>query len=155
MSVQRARDVPDPCPTTLSPADAASNAIAYVMENRFRNVPLVDDDGRHMGVFGVSCVSRLVLPQAALMERGLTSLSVVPDDLRDLSRHPKEIEKVPVTVCLNEEAQVVEPDTHLLETLLVLYLNRRSLPDVDPASRRVARVVSYRDLGSAVLAEEV
>lgn len=155
MSGQTARDVMDPNPTVLAATDTVTKGIGYIMDNRFRNVPIVDDQGRYMGVFGVGCMLRLVLPRAALMEHGLTDISFVSDSLKDLRRRLREFEDQPVTICLSDEATVIEPDMPLLETLLVLYRTRRSVPVVDPKDRRLLGVVSYWDVGRAILAQEV
>jgi len=155
MSGQTARDVMDPNPTVLAATDTVGKGLGYIMENRFRNVPIVDDQGRYLGVFGVNCILRLILPQAALMEHGLTDISFVSDSLKDLRRRLRESEDKLVTICLSDEATVIAPDTPLLETLLVLYQTRRSVPVVNPADRRLLGVVSYWDAGRAILAQEV
>jgi CBS domain-containing protein len=155
MSGQTARDVMDPKPTVLAATDTVGTGIGYIMENRFRNVPIVDGEGCYLGVFGVNCLLRLVLPQAALMEHGLTDISFVSDSLKDLRRRMRESEDKPVTICLSDEATVIGPDTPLLETLLVLYKTRRSVPVVDPKDRRLLGVVSYWDVGRAILAQEI
>ncbi len=155
MSGQTARDVMDPNPTVLAATDTVGKGMGYIMDNRFRNVPILDERGRYLGVFGVNCLLRLVLPQAALMERGLTDLSFVSDSLADLRRRLKESEDQPVTICLSDEATVIDPDTPLLETLLVLYKTRRSVPVVDPKDGCLLGVVSYWDVGKAILAQGV
>jgi CBS-domain-containing membrane protein len=155
MSGQTARDVMDPNPTVLAATDTVGTGIGYIMEKRFRNVPILDAEGCYLGVFGVNCLLRLVLPQAALMERGLTDLSFVSDSLKDLRRRLRESADQPVTICLSDEATVIAPDTPLLETLLVLYQTRRSIPVVDPKDRRLLGVVSYWDVGRAILAQEI
>ena len=97
--------------------------------------PSSTSQGCYLGVFGVSCLLRLVLPKAALMEQGLTDLSFVSDDLSDLRRRLKESEDQPVTICLSDESTVLPPDTPLVETLLALYKTRRSIPIVNPEDR--------------------
>jgi hypothetical protein len=76
----------DPNRTVLAASDTVGTGIGYIMDKRFRHVPIVDEKGCYPGVFGVSCLLRLVLPQAALMERGLTDISFVSDNLKDLRR---------------------------------------------------------------------
>jgi len=155
MSGPTARDVMDPNPTVLAATDTVGKGIGYIMDKRFRNVPIVDDNGCYLGVFGVNCLLRLVLPQAALMEHGLTDISFVSDTLKDLRLRLRESADKSVTICLSDEATVIGPDTPLLETLLVLYHSRRSVPVVDPTDRRLLGVVSYWDVGRAILAQEV
>jgi len=155
MPGQTARDVMDPHPTVLGAGETLAKGIEYIMDKRFRNIPIVDEHGRYLGVFGVNCLLRLVLPQAVLMEDGLTNIAFVSDTLQDLRRRLQEVIHQPVTICLSDEATVLAPDTPLLETLLVLYQTRRSVPVVDPASRALLGVVSYWDVGRAILAQEL
>jgi CBS-domain-containing membrane protein len=89
------------------------------------------------------------------MEHGLTDISFVSDSLKELRRRLKESEDKPVTVCLSDEATVIPPDTPLLETLLVLHQTRRSVPVVNPDDGCLVGVVSYWDVGRAILAQEV
>ena len=155
MSGQTARDVMDPNPTVLATTDTIGKGIGYIMEKRFRNVPIVDGEGRYLGIFGVNCLLRLALPQAAVMEQGLTDISFVSDSLKDLRRRLQAYVDQPVTICLSDEATVIAPDTPLLETLLVLYHSRRSVPVVNPPDKRLLGVVSYWDVGKAILAQEL
>ena len=48
MSGQTARDVMDSNPTVLATTDTIGTGIGYIMDNRFRNVPIVDAEGRYL-----------------------------------------------------------------------------------------------------------
>jgi CBS domain-containing protein len=50
-----------------------------------------------------------------------------------------------------EGIDVVGPDTPLLETVLILFRTRASLPVVDPDSGKLLGVISYWDLGEKIL----
>jgi CBS-domain-containing membrane protein len=54
-----------------------------------------------------------------------------------------------------EEATIVHPDTPLIQTLFTLYKCRTNLPVVDPDSGRLEGLISYWDVGAAILAAEV
>jgi CBS domain-containing protein len=54
-----------------------------------------------------------------------------------------------------EEAVIVHPDTPLIQTLFTLYKCRANLPVVDPDSGRLEGLISYWDVGAAILAAEV
>jgi CBS-domain-containing membrane protein len=88
------------------------------------------------------------------MERGLESLSFVSDTLHDLRRRLGEHMDDPVRVCMGEEVRVVRPDTPLIETLLILYRTRTSLPVVDPDSGLLVGMISYWDVGERILAQD-
>lgn len=55
------------------------------------------------------------------MEGGLKSISFVSDDLHDLRQRLEDVNPLTVVSCLDNdnENEVVEPDTPLIETLLI------------------------------------
>ena len=116
---------------------------------------MVDDEGCYLGVFGVNCLLRFVLPKAVLLERGLTTVPFVNDTLVDLRRRLAEKEDQPVRSCVSDDSAVVEPDTPLVETLLILYRTRNSVAVVDPDDGCLAGMISYWDAGEKILEQEV
>lgn len=149
-----ARSVMDPNPVVLHPDDCILTAAEYVMEKRFRRIPVVDDDGRFLGVFGVNCLLKLVLPKAAIMEDGLDNVHFTRETLADLYRRFLENCHQEIRVCMEkEDVEVVGPDTPLLEAVLILFRTRASLPVVDPENGKLLGVISYWDLGRKILDE--
>ena len=146
-----ATSIMDPHPTVVKPTDIIKTAIGYIMENRYRNLPVVDDDGKYLGSFGVHCLLKNVLPKAVLMKHGLTSVPFLQESLADLHNRLRELENNPVAMCMNTEAETVSPDTPLVESLLILYRNRDSLPVVDTESGKLLGVISYWDAGEKIL----
>jgi CBS domain-containing protein len=145
----------DPQPSVLHPDDRIGPAIDTIMKNRYRRLPVIDDEGRFVGVFGVSCMLRLLMPKAVVMEKGLESAPFVRDNLSDLHRRLEKVKDEPISICMHEEMVRVSPDTPILETLLTLYKTRASLPVVDPETGILVGVVSYFDVGEKILAAEI
>lgn len=146
-----ASTIMDPSPSVLHPTDKIKDGIRIIMKHRYRRLPVIDDDGRFVGVFGVSCLLRLVMPKAVVIDKGLESAPYVRDSLSDLHRRLKDVEDEPISLCMREEMTQVSPDTPLLETLLTLHKTRASLPVVDPGSGRLVGVISYFDVGEHIL----
>lgn len=146
-----AASVMDPHPTVLNPTDIISTAANYIMEYRYRNLPVVDDEGHYLGVFGVNCLLRLVLPKAALLEQGVERVAFIQDTLSDLHDRFREVEHEPISVCMSTDIETVSPDTPLVETLLVLYRTRTSIPVVEPDSGKLLGMISYWDVGEHIL----
>ena len=142
----------DPRPTVLKPTDIIRTAASYIMEHRYRNVPVVDDDGRYLGVFGVNCLLKLVLPKAAIMEQGLTDVSFIQDTLANLHDRLREVEHEPISLCMSTDIATVPPDKPLVETLLILYRTRTSVPVVDPENGKLLGMISYWDVGEKIMA---
>lgn len=145
----------DPHPTVLHPSDTIGKGVQCIMEHRYRRLPVIDDEGRFTGVFGVNCLLRMVLPKAVVMEDGLRTVPFVRETLSDLHRRLKEVEDDPISLCMHYESAQVSPDTPLLETLLILYQTRASLPVVDTETGKLLGVISYFDVGEKILAAEV
>jgi CBS domain-containing protein len=150
-----ARLVMNPNPAVLRCTDKISLAADHIMAQRCRRLPVIDDDGRYVGVFGINCLLRLVLPQAVIIERGLETASFMKTTLSDLHRVFNEVKDEPINLCIKDDASTVAPDTPLVETLRILYGHMGSLPVVDPDDGRLVGVVSYWDVGAAILNAEV
>jgi len=147
--------VMDAHPSVLQKDETIAAGIAKVMKHRYRNIPIVDEQGHYLGIFGVHCLLSLVLPKAVLVEGGLTTIPFVVDSLRDLRHRLKDVEDKPVTFCVTQDVTVVAPDTPLVETLLALYHTRSSVPVVDPDSHCLVGMVSYWDVGQKILEQEI
>jgi len=150
-----ARLVMNPNPAVLRCTDKISLAADHIMAQRCRRLPVIDEEGRYVGVFGINCLLRLVLPQAVIIERGLETASFMKTTLSDLHHRFNEVKDEPITLCIKDDASTVAPDTPLVETLRILYGHMGSLPVVDPHDGRLLGVVSYWDVGAAILAAEV
>jgi len=150
-----ARLVMNPNPAVLRNTDLISVAANHIMAQRCRRLPVIDENGLYVGVFGINCLLRLVLPKAVVFEHGLETASFMKTTLSDLHRRFNELKDKPVSLCMGDDAVTVAPDTPLVETLRILYGHMGSLPVVDPDDGRLLGVVSYWDVGAAILAAEV
>jgi len=146
-----ASQIMDPHPVTVRPTDYIKTAAGFIMKHRYRNLPVVDDEGRYLGVFGVNCLLKLVLPKAAIMEDGLENVSFIHETLPDLHKRLREVENAPIEVCMSTDIDTVTPDTPLVETLLLLYRTRTSVPVVDSESGKLVGMISYWDAGEKIL----
>ena len=140
-------------PVVLRPSNTLGEAASLILRHRFRNVPVIDDEGRYLGVVGANCLLHFVLPRAATMEEGLEHLPFVNATLADLQERWREAVDRPVTECMDTTIETVHPDTSLAETLLTLYHNRTSLPVVDPQTGRLVGIVSHWTVGQKVVGE--
>lgn len=145
----------DPNPKVVHPDDSIITGIELVMKHRFRRLPVVDEEGVFQGVFGVTCLLRMALPTAVVMEDGLENIHFVRESLSDLRRRLREVENEPISLCMRQDSIQVAPDLPLLETLRVLYLTQASLPVVDPDSGKLLGIISYFDAGEKIMGAEI
>lgn len=148
-----ARLLMDPHPNTLRPDDTIERAAREIMAHRYRSLPVVDDKGRYLGVLGINCLLYLVLPRAATMKNGLSSVPYIPETLESLHKRLHQVASRSVMTCVSKDLPVVRLDTPLLETLLVLYRTQRSIPVVDEETGRLEGMISYFDVGAKIMGQ--
>ena len=146
-----ARLVMNDRPITLRQTDTLRDAAEIILTHHFRNVPVVDESGRYLGVISSNRLLASILPKAATMDDGMADLSFVKDTIEDLRERWREAENLPVTQFIDTSLQTVTPETSLAETLLALYQNRTSLPVVEEEGGRLVGIVSHWGVGMAVL----
>ncbi len=146
-----ASEVMDPNPTTLKPSDSIERAAKYIMERRYRNLPVVDDDGCYIVMFGVNCLLKHVIPKAVFIDKGLENVSFIHESLEELFQRFSNVKDLPISLCMNKEVETVKPDTPLTETLLLLYNTKTSIPVVEQDSCKLLGMISYWDIGKKIM----
>lgn len=147
----KAAEVMNPDPITLSPSDTIECASDFVMRNRKRSVPVVDENFCYLGMFGVNCLLKQVIPKSVLMHQGLENISFIHESLEELYQRYAEVKDEPIAVCMSQEIEPVSPDTPLTETLLQLYETRASIPVVEKDSCKLLGMISYWDVGKKII----
>lgn len=150
-----ARTIMDPDPVVLRSSDTVETATQHLLSHRLRHLPVVDEQGRYLGIFGIFSLLRLTLPKAATVEQGLEDISFIQDELSDLAERLREVGGQSVVNSLRQDVPVVHPDTPLMETVLLLLRTRIALPVVDRASGRLLGMISsWRALEKIVETEK-
>ena len=145
-----ASEVMDPNPTTLKPTDSIQFAAKYIMERRYRSLPVVDDDFCYLGMFGVNCLLKQVIPKAVFVH-GLENVSFIHESLEDLYQRFADVKDEPISVCMNNNIHSVSPDTPLTDTLLQLHETRASIPVVETGTCKLLGMISYWDIGEKIM----
>ena len=145
-----AADVMNPELTVIQHTDTVDHAVRVISDNRYRNLPIVDENRCYLGVISIHSILTKILPKAALMGRGLHGISFMHETIEHLGRRLDEVRNEPVTVALCKDARVVAPTTPLLQTLLVLYRSRQSVAVVETQTRRLQGMVSYFDVEARI-----
>lgn len=135
----------------LNPTDKVSDALRVMHDQHLRNLPVVDDEDRFVGLFGVQQLIRLLLPKAAQFNSGLTDLSFMPDELGELYHRLRDAGQRPVSEYLADDDDLVicTPSTPFPEVLELLYKSTNtSLPViiVDGEKDKLVGMVSGWDI---------
>ncbi len=131
---------------TLKDTDTVADATRRMLVHRVSDLPVVDADGKFVGMFKLDRLLAALLPAAALVGYGMPDLSFVPDELDALREKMRALDARPVGDFAVMPDTVVHPDTPPLEIVLQLYRGANSLPVVDREDRRLVGVVSARDV---------
>ena len=142
----------DPNPTTLKQTDTIERAARYIMKYRYRNLPVVDENFCYVGMFGVNCLLKQVIPKAVFLPQGLENVSFIHESFEDLFQRFNEVKDQPISICMSHEIQPVAPNTPLTETMMQLYNTRASIPVVEPGTCKLLGMISYWDIGEKILA---
>ncbi len=112
-----------PRPMTLRATDKVSEALLMMHGYQVRNLPVVDEEGSFVGLFGIRRLSHLLLPKAAQLERySIRDLSFLPDDLDSLQERLHKIGDQPVSDFLEKKKKLMfcKPETSFPELLELL-----------------------------------
>jgi len=115
---------------TLHPTDTVAHAVRLMHRNEIRNLPVVNDQGCFIGLFGIRRLSRILLPKAAtnLARYNLTDLSFLPDDSGEMHERLRKAGNRPVSEFLEKKRKLVfcSPKTTFPELLELLDMSSDS-----------------------------
>ena len=77
-------------PEVLVHTARVEEAAEQIMAHRYRSLPVVDEEGCYLGIVGVNGMLRLVLPKAAIVEKGLKGLHSAM--CIEVDQHPTKVE---------------------------------------------------------------
>jgi acetoin utilization protein AcuB len=143
---------------TLRPDDKVADALALMHKHRVRNLPVVDDCGAFIGLFGVRRLGRLLLPKAAVDLRrfNVADLSFLPDEVVQMSERWQQVAREPVARFLEKEKKLFfcSPDTSFPQLLELLEHSKdSSLPViiVEGGTRKLVGMVSSWDVLEGII----
>lgn len=140
-------------PPSVRETDSIAAAAAKLVGERHLGLPVVDADGRYVGMFGADDLLGLVVPRVAIAGGNVVpNLRFVGDNPGTLAGRFREIARQTVGSIADRNAITLSPDTPLIEAFRIFCRSRASLPVVDPKSRKLVGLVSYFDVMGAVTA---
>jgi CBS domain-containing protein len=137
-------------PLTLRGDDSVARAAELMLGHRYLILPVIDLDGRYVGVFDMWDLLGLLLPKAATLNTLVPDLGFLGDDLPGLQARLREVGQQPVGPLARPDLPTLRPEMSVMQALLLFFRNRSALPVVDEATRRVVGVLSYWDALAAI-----
>lgn len=129
-----------PAPVVLEAATTVEKAASTLLAQHFATLPVVDGQGRFVGIFGTRELIGLMLPRAARLG-GELDLGFVADGVADLKARLASFGGEPLSRHMAPH-QAVHPETMLVEALLLLQRGDAFLPVVDGTGQLVGIVTA-------------
>ncbi|MEO5337052.1 MAG: CBS domain-containing protein [Magnetospirillum sp. WYHS-4] len=127
-------------PLVLRETDPLDKGVHLLLANRLHALPVVDGEGRYLGLFDLPSVFQAMLPSIATFDENLVDLNFIGDDIDDLRVNlPND---TPVIGFLDTRIEPIGPDLSLKETLLRVFRCRCALPVVDAVTGKLEGMVS-------------
>jgi CBS domain-containing protein len=132
-------------PQTLSAGADLESAVARLMELQVTGLPVVDADGRYLGMFGLADLLCVLVPRVALAGDLMPNVRFVGDDLAALRARYQESKSRRVADMADRNAATLRPDTPQVDALRLFCRNLGPLPVIEPGTRRLVGVISWRN----------
>lgn len=143
---------------TLKPSDTVAHAMTLMHEHHVRNLPVVDEEGSFIGLFGLRRLSHLLLPRAALNlgKHSVSSLHFLPDEVVQMGDRWHKIADQPVENFLEKQSKLLfcKPGTAFPELLALLDESKdTSLPVIviKGKSKKLVGMVSTWDVLEGII----
>ena len=143
---------------TLKPTDTVADAMFLMHREHVRNLPVVDESGMFIGLFGVRRLSHLLLPKVALSlgAYSISNLRFLPDEIVQMGDRWHEIANQPVENFLEKKKKLLfcTPETAFPELLTLLDESKdSSLPViiVEGETRKLVGMVSSWDVLEGII----
>ena len=130
---------------SLAASDTVADATRQMLDHRVNDLPVVDGEGRFLGMFKLNHLLETLLPRAAVLDYGMPDLAFVGDTLEQVKERMRAIAASPVRDFVVKPEHVVHPQTSPLEMVLLLYRGANTVPVVSADGRTLVGRVSARD----------
>ncbi|HSC18183.1 MAG TPA: CBS domain-containing protein [Rhizomicrobium sp.] len=132
-------------PLSAREDETVGEATKRLIGDRYLNLPVVNADGRFLGMFGIYDLFSLIIPKVALAGGLLPNLRFMGDDAEELRTRFREIAGRKIAEVADRDARVLYPDTPQIEALRLFCQQHTTLAVVERETRRLLGIVSYWD----------
>jgi len=138
-----------PIPTPLYSDQLAGTVIDFMRQNHLECVPIIDRNGKFVGMLNTEKLMRMLLPKSISMMRGIKHASYLHESVDDLQDRMNEVRSQLIGDLIDPHAQTVHPEASLADALMVISDRQYVVPVVDDNGCLVG-VISYFSIMHAV-----
>ena len=137
-------------PLTVKESDSVADAAKALIDHHYINLPVVDGEGRFLGMFGIYDLLGLLVPRVALAGDLLPNLRFIGDDPKALREKFDTVKSKAVGECCDRQAVTLKPDTPEIEALRLFCRRHTTLAVVEGGTKKLVGIVSYWDAIGAI-----
>jgi len=131
---------------TLKPDQTVAEAMAIYKKENIRSLPVVDDNGKLVGLMGLKDVLLNLLPKSVTMNDGVRRLDFIMDAAPGIAKRLKKTLPMKVSEIMDKNPTALERDTSTWEAVRVMALHGSPLSIVDPKTGDFLGMISRQTL---------
>lgn len=131
---------------TLHPDATVKDALDLFAKHNIRNLPVIDDNGDFVGLFGLREVLANVLPAATKVGEGLPTLEFLHGGAPDVAKKFRKSHGDRVGDIMNDKAEAINSDSATWEALRFMVFQGSPVPVVEPNTKKFAGLISRQTL---------
>ncbi|MEM9468838.1 MAG: CBS domain-containing protein [Pseudomonadota bacterium] len=116
---------------TLTPDQTVEEAMAIFKKENIRSLPVVDSNGKLVGLMGLSHVLTNLLPKSVTMNDGVRRLDFIMDAAPGIAKRLRKTMPLKVSEIMDSNPNVVERDTSMWEAVRVMATHGSPLPIIE------------------------
>jgi len=117
--------------TSFKPGMKIAEAMESLEEHHIRTAPVIDENGKLLGMFGYHTLLMGLLPVSVTMEDGLQRLDFVIGAAPTIARKLKKIKDKTIETAMDEKPYVVHPLMPIWEAIRILVKHGSPIPVVE------------------------
>jgi CBS-domain-containing membrane protein len=137
-------------PKSLRQSESIGRAAEAIAGDGSASLPVVDEEGRLVGLFGIHDLLSLLVPRVAVIGNLLPNMRFLGDDVGALHDKFKSLRASAIERAVNREAVRVYPDTPLIEAIRLFCHNHTTIPVVERDSGILVGTICYRDAAKLI-----
>lgn len=135
-------------PITLQPDCTFNQELAIAQEHNVRYLPVVDENGRFLGIFSTLTLLNLLLPQAVSINMGkkLVDLNFMRTSIEELRAKLDDIGHQTIDKHLTTNVPICHADSSIMEAIHILHDHHAHVVVTDKASGRFEGIITIKVL---------
>jgi len=131
---------------TIKPDQTVAEAMAIFEKEDIRSLPVVNSDGKLVGLFGLRHVLLNLLPKSVTMADGVRRLDFILDAAPGIAKRLKKTMPMKVEEVMDKNPTALERDTSMWEAVRVMAVHGSPLSIIDPKDGSFVGMISRQTL---------